>query len=194
MQAIATWQALIAALLGAALAFAGVWWNSRSNLAQLKLRLDHEDKQLRLRLESEERLHRQRLSKEKLEELYGLIHSWSIALLLCCGSLSKLMRKEITVEQHRQNLSSPSVPNYDLGRLEMIAGIYGGELQTIFNEVMNIKDKIAMVEMAFSDALNKKESFDNLITPLNQFQREFAVTVEAFKKEIIKAAKAAKCG
>lgn len=179
MQTIATWQVLIATLLGAALTFAGVWWNSRSNFKQLNLKLGHEEK-----------LQRQQLSRERLEELYGLIGKWDDRLFAEVLHTGMLVQGLISHEEYLEHYPTTEVENLvDYTRLEMIVGIYGKSFKSAYEDANEAKKLLVAlegeVERKYLDGLHTEQILASLMEAHATFQHAVKVLKEKIAESVL---------
>lgn len=174
MQTIATWQTLIGTLLGAAIAFGGIWWNSRSSFKQLKHQLEHVEK-----------LQRQQVFRERLEELYGLIgklDGYVFVEILHAGMLAEGIMSE---EEYLQRYPTTEVETpVDHTRLEMLVGIYGKKFRSTYETANNARNGVIALKGEFERLYLKELPTQEIYNSLIKAHDEFQEAVKALKAEI----------
>lgn len=174
MEALASWQTFIGTILGACVAFAGVWWSSRTSLKQHKLQQEHEEK-----------LQRQQIFRERLEELYGLLGQLDNYVTAEVLDVRLLVEGLITDEDYLKRHPLTEIGNStEQTRLEMIVGIYGKGFKNAYETANDSRNGVialkAELERLYLHDLPTEEIDHSLIEAHEEFQH----AVKMLKAEI----------
>lgn len=173
------WLGLLGVIFGSLLTTFGVWLTNKSNRNQLKIRLEHE-----------ERLQRQKISKDRLEELYLLVCHWCSGMFSHYLSLRLVMNGDCDYNQYLDSTIAQKQPeNIDFNRLEMIVGIYGGQVQVSYKAALDVRERINDMKAIHKAAYLRGEAGNVFLKPFQELQREFIKATDVLKGEIIKVAK-----
>lgn len=174
------WVGLLGALIGSLIAIFGMWLTNRSNIKQLKIRLDHEN-----RIKNEDIL------KERLEELYILTENWLKSLLSNCLSLMMVMRGKIDYNQHLDIfIESDNKIKYDFSRIEMIIHIYVPGLKDSYEKVIASRGELVNIQNEHKIAYKKGDIGGEIfLKPYISAQHKLEKAGEEFKKRIAEHAR-----
>ena len=174
------WVGLLGVVVGASLSILGVWLSNRSNIKQLTIQLQHEKDTNAVALR-----------REKLEELYVLVDKWLSGIFSHYLNLTLVMRGEIDYNQYLDQVIEHGKENtVDFSRLGMIVDIYGHELQTSYQKIMEAREELNKISAAHKHAY-KSGDIDGIkyLKPYTDAQLKLEELTEHFKKEIAEHAK-----
>lgn len=173
------WVALLGVVFGSLLTTLGVWLTNRSNRAQLRQQLEHD-----------ERLQRQRLTRERLEELYVLVCHWLNAMSANYMHLSLVMKGHTDYNAYLDSVTKLGTTDRgDYSRLEMIIGIYGGQVQALYEVALKEREKVNTIITEHKAAYRRGEPGQQFLKQFADAQLEFAAVCDALKVAIANAAK-----
>lgn len=173
------WLGLLGVVFGSLLTTFGVWLTNRANRGQLRLQLEHE-----------ERIQRQRLAKERLEELYVLVCHWCNAMFGDNVHLQLVMKGHIDYNQYLDTvINTKSSDAADFSRLEMIVGIYGGQVQAAYDATLKVREKLNDIKADHKAAYRRGESGQAFLKPFSDVQLEFIKASDVLKAEITRTAR-----
>ncbi|MFM5356842.1 hypothetical protein [Aeromonas veronii] len=172
------WLGLLGVISGSLLTTLGVALTNRSNRAHLKMQLEHD-----------ERLQSKALSKERLEELYVLVCHWQHSMFSHHLKLRLVMSGDSSYNQYLDKIISEKTDDVDFNRLEMIIGIYGGQVKKSYEMALIIRGKINEIHTMHKSAYLRNEDGHIFIHPFDTLQQEFIKAVDKLKGEIVKVAR-----
>lgn len=174
------WVGLLGIIIGAALSILGVWLSNRSNIKQLTIQLQHEKE-----------TNAASLRREKLEELYILVDKWSSGIFGHYLNLTLVMRGEIDYNQYLDQVIEQGKENtVDFSRLGMIVDIYGLELQSSYERLMEAREELNKISAAHKQAYKSGDvDGKKYLKPYTDAQLKLEALTESFKKEIAEHAK-----
>lgn len=79
--------------------------------------------------------------------------------------------------------------NIDFNRLEMIVGVYGGQVQISYKAALDVRERINDMKAIHKAAYLRGEAGYVFLKPLQELQLEFIKATDVLKGEIIKVAK-----
>ncbi|MFV1872100.1 MAG: hypothetical protein ACMZ64_02065 [Oleiphilus sp.] len=165
---------LASVLVGALLGLLGVLLANKSNLASLKLQMEHE----RQSKSSD-------IKRERLEELYVSMSHWVNLFFSYYFKLTLVMREEIDYNQYLDEVISDGNKNkIDFQRQEMIINIYGRELIPAYDKVLKSREKVNDIAAAHKADYKKGNSGSKYLKPYTAAHQELEKSVENFKKQI----------
>jgi hypothetical protein len=171
------WIGLAGVVFGSLLTTFGVWLTNRSNLSQLQKQLQHEDKRIN-----------GRVSKERFEELYILVSSWLNGFFVDYLHLISVMRDQITYKEYTDIvIKAGSVT--DFSRIEMIVGIYGGDITEAFNRVLALRAPRNAIITEHKFTYERGGSGTQFIEPFTAAQTALEDACEELKLAIARAAR-----
>jgi len=175
------WVGLLGVLFGSLLTTFGVWLTNRSNAKQIKLQIEHD-----------ERLHRQRVTKERLEELYILVCHWYSGMFEIFGHLTLVMKGQTDYNQYLDSIISMKPPDgVYFSRLQMIIGVYGGQLQSAYDDALKSRDKVNAIISVHKAAYLRNEPGNKFLPAFTQAQLDLDSACESLKAAIAGAARGA---
>jgi hypothetical protein len=166
------------ALLTGLFAVLGVWISNRSSLKQLTVRLQHEaDRDARQAL------------RQRLEELYSLVGSWSNELVTHYMPYLRVMDGVLTYNQALDITIKRGV-QVDSVRMFTLAELYFPSTQGALGALMLTRDKAARIHDEFKEN-HKVDGLPNAsaASALRSVLREFSATVDDYKAELATYAK-----
>ncbi len=173
------WVGLLGILFGSLLTTFGVWLTNRSNAKQIKLQLKHD-----------ELLHRQRVTKERLEELYILVCHWRHGMFERFLHLTLVMEGHADYNQYLDSIISMKPGDgVDFSRLEMIIGVYGGQLQSTYDDALKSGEKVNAIISTHKEAYLRNEPGNQFLPAFTQAQLELESACESLKAAISGAAR-----
>lgn len=171
------WIGLAGVVFGSLLTTFGVWLTNRSNLAQLKRQLEHEDK----------RVHG-RISKERFEELYVLTSAWLNGFFNNYLHLMNVMKGVMTYADYQDALVAQGA-SVDFSRIEMIVGVYGASILEKYEAVLSARSKLNVIVYEHKVAYERQESGEKFMFEFDRAQRLLEDKCEEFKAAVAKAAR-----
>ena len=136
------WVGLLGVIIGATLSIVGVWLSNKSNIKQLTIQLQHE-KETNASL----------LRRERLEELYILVDKWLSEIFAYYLNLTLVMRGKTDYNQYLEQVIEQGKENtVDFSRLNMIVDIYGHELKSSYEKVLEAREELNKIYSAYKQA------------------------------------------
>lgn len=172
-----TFVGLGGVIFGSLLTTFGVWLTNRANLRQVRLQLEHE-----------ERAFRQRQTKERLEELYLLVCRWQHGLFSNFLNLTLVMKGEADYNWYLDQMKELS-STVDFNRLEMIIGIYGPELKSVYDAAISARSAINEVATQHKRAYMRGEAGQSFLKPYTAAELKLEEACEALKLAVAAAAR-----
>lgn len=174
---IEAWIGLAGVVFGSLLTTFGVWLTNRSNLAQLKRQLEHEDKRVN-----------GRVAKERFEELYVLASAWLNGFFNNYLHLMNVMKGIATYGDYQDVLIAQGA-GVDFSRIEMIVGIYGGDIENSYQEVLSARSKLNVIIYEHKVAYDRGEPGEKFMAEFDRAQRSLEEKCENFRTAIARAAR-----
>jgi hypothetical protein len=166
------------ALLTGLFAVLGVWISNRSSIKQLKLRLQHErDRDARDAL------------RQRVEELYTLISTWSNELVTHYLPYLRVMDGELTYNQALDITIKRGAP-VDSMRMFTLAELYFPSTQGRLAALMFTRDKAAQIQNDFKEIYKTNgQASATAAEALRLALQEFDSAIKAYKLELSAYAK-----
>ncbi len=169
------WVGLLGVIIGAVLSIIGVWLTNRASIKQLNTQLEHEKS-----------VKADALKREKLEELYILVDNWLGGVFSHYIKLTLVMRGEIDYNQYLdQVIVDGKEKPVDFSQLGMIVDIYGDDLESSYEKIMDARSELNEISIAHKHAYQSGD-FDGekFLKPYTAAQIKLEELTESFKKEI----------
>lgn len=156
------WASITTGVLTIAGTLLGVWITRRGNERDLKIRLQHEEKQ-----KSEA------LLRERAEDVCVLVDNWLNALSIHSLSLSMVMQGKLHYDEyHELAAKDPGSKNVDFSRMEMIIDFYLPHVRGSFDEVIEARSQLNEV------AWQHKQEYEQGNVPGEEFVKPYIEAIE----------------